>query len=93
MIDQPNQPARLVVHWLNVLADVQIRAGADYETVKATLERIIERDPGLAAAETARRRIDLLKLEMKSREQPSAVKLGTYEQNIGLKAARRPGQK
>lgn len=93
MIGQANQPARLVAHWLNVLADVQIRAGADYETVKATLERIIEFGPALASADTARRRIDLLKLEMKSKAQTAAVKLGTYEQNIGLKSARRPGQK
>ncbi len=87
MIALPNQPARLVVHWLNLLADLQIRSGADYETVKQTLERIIERDPEAAAAELARHRLALLKLELKANEQKRAVKLGTYEQNIGLKRA------
>jgi len=85
MIQQPNQPHRLVVHWLNLLADLQIRLGADYDTVRGTLERVIELDPGLAAAQLARKRIDLLKLELKSKQAKQAVKLGTYEQNIGLK--------
>ncbi len=85
MIAQPNQPGRLVVHWLNLLADLQIRSGSDYETVKATLERIIDRDPELAAAGIARNRLALLKLEMKAQEKKESVKMGTYEQNIGLK--------
>jgi tetratricopeptide (TPR) repeat protein len=85
MIEQPNQPGRLVVHWLNVLADLQIRSGASHETVRDTLQRIIDRDPKAAAAEIARNRLGLLKLEMKSKAQGQAVKLGNYEQNIGLK--------
>jgi hypothetical protein len=85
LIQQPNQPARLIVHWLNLLADLQVRCGLDYETVKQTLERIINRGPKLAAAEIARNRLALLKLELKTHAQGPAVKLGTYEQNIGLK--------
>lgn len=85
LIATPHQPHRLVVHWLNTLADVQVRCGAAYETVKETLERIISLDPGLAAADQARRRIDLLKLEMKAKGESTAVKLGVYEQNLGLK--------
>lgn len=85
MIQQPNQPARLVARWLNLLADLQIRYGADYDSVKATLERIIERGPNLAAAEKARNRLALLKLEFKGKQQNQTVKLGTYEQNLGLK--------
>lgn len=85
MIAQPSQPAKLVVHWLNLLADVQIRGGADYETVKATLERIIECNPEVAAAQLARNRLALLKLELKGQGQKEGVKMGSYEQNIGLK--------
>jgi tetratricopeptide (TPR) repeat protein len=85
MIEQPNQPARLVVHWLNLLADLQVRCSVDYETVKQTLQRIIDRGPNLAAAEIARNRLALLKLEFRARETPSAVKMGSYEQKIGLK--------
>jgi len=85
MIGQPNQPGKLVVHWLNLLADLQIRHGAGYEAVQQTLQRIVDRAPDGAAAEMARHRLALLKLEMKSKEKSQAVKLGSYEQNIGLK--------
>ena len=73
-----------MAHWLNLLADLQVRHGADYETVRGTLERIIERFPDLAAGEMARTRLGKLKLELKGRKQTSDVKLGIYEQNVGL---------
>ena len=85
LIEQPNQPAKLVVHWLNLLADLQLRHGANLDAVRPTLERIIERYPSHAAAEIARHRLNLLKLEIKARENSPDVKMGTYEQNIGLK--------
>jgi tetratricopeptide (TPR) repeat protein len=85
MIAQPHQPAKLVARWLHLLADLQVESGAGYDTVKQTLQRIIDRAPTMAAAETARKRIDLLKLELKAKEKSQDVKLGSYEQNIGLK--------
>jgi len=91
LIQDPHQPAKLVAHWLNLLADLQIRSGMTYETVRETLQRIIDRDPNLAAAEMARHRLALLKLELKAKEKSQAVQLGSYEQNIGLNRARRTG--
>lgn len=91
LINQPNQPAKLVVHWLNLLADLQIRHGDSYDLVGKTLEQIVERYPNLAAAGLARNRMDLLKLELKVKEKNQAIKLGTYEQNIGLKRGMRTG--
>ena len=85
LIDQPNQPYKQVVHWLNLVADLQIRHGAGYDAVSQTLNQIIERYPNQAAASMARNRLDLLKLELKVKETKSPVKMGTYEQNIGLK--------
>lgn len=85
LINQPNQPVRNVVHWLNLLADLQIRHGADYETVRETLEQIVERYPNLAAAGMARNRIDLVKLELKAKQTSERIKMGNYDQNIGLK--------
>jgi tetratricopeptide (TPR) repeat protein len=85
MISEPQQPARMVVHWLNLLADLQVRSGATYETARQTLERIIERGPSLAAAQVAQNRIERLRIEIKSQQKSQAVKLGSYEQNIGLK--------
>jgi tetratricopeptide (TPR) repeat protein len=85
MIQLENQPPKQVVRWLNILADLQIREGMDYDTVKQTLQRIIDIAPELAAAETARKRLGLLKLELKAKTQNQSVKMGTYEQNLGLK--------
>jgi hypothetical protein len=85
LITMPHQPHRLVVHWLNLLADLQIRAGESYETVRDTLQRIIDLDTGLASASNAQSRIALLKLELKAKQKSQTVKLGSYEQNIGLK--------
>ena len=85
MIEEPNQQVKRVAHWLNLLADLQIHLGADYETVRPTLEKIVERFPGLSVAEMARTRLDRLKLEVKGQKETPGVKLGVYEQNIGLK--------
>jgi tetratricopeptide (TPR) repeat protein len=87
LIQDPGQPAKLIVHWLNLLADLQVRCGAPYETARDTLQRIVDRDPNLAAAEMARHRLALLRLELKAHQESAAVKLGSYEQNIGLKRA------
>jgi tetratricopeptide (TPR) repeat protein len=86
LIEQPNQPNKLVAHWLNLLADLQIHGGADYETAFATLSKIVEMFPDLPVAEVARSRLNRLKLEFKGREEKTpGKKLGVYEQNIGLK--------
>src|SRR5215469_16742888 len=84
-INQSNQPQKRVVHWLNLLADLQVRNGATYETVRATVQRIIDLYPKAAAAEVAANRIAHLKLELKAKQSVQEVKLGTYEQDIGLK--------
>jgi tetratricopeptide (TPR) repeat protein len=85
LIETPNQPAKRVAHWLNLLADLQVQHGVDYETVRGTLEQIVGRFPDMAAGEMARTRLGRLKLELKGRKQTPDVKLGVYEQNIGLK--------
>jgi tetratricopeptide (TPR) repeat protein len=85
LIEQPEQPTKRVAHWLNLLADLQIHGGADYETVRATLGKIVERFPDLPVTEIARNRLGRLKLEFKGQQKTPDVKLGVYEQNIGLK--------
>ena len=57
----------------------------DYDTVRGTLEKIAERFPDTAAAEIARKRLDCLRREIKAHRETPGVKLGVYEQNIGLK--------
>ncbi len=85
LINEPNQPAKRTAHWLNLLADLQIHGGADYDTVRDTLEKILERFPGLPAADLAQSRLNRLKLEIKGQKERPGKKLGVYEQNIGLK--------
>ena len=85
LIEYPNQPAKRVAHWLNLLADLQVRHGADYDTVRETLEMIIERFSNSATAELARTRLAHLKLELKAQIETPGVKLGVYEQKLGLK--------
>jgi hypothetical protein len=88
LITCPNQPQKRVVGWLNSLADLQIRHDADYDTVRATVQRIIDLFPNSAPAGVAASRITHLKLELKGRQKGQSVKLGTYEQDIGLKMNR-----
>jgi hypothetical protein len=85
LIQQPNQPARQIVHWLNLLADLQIKHAHDLKGAQQALQRIIDQHPDWAAAHNAQRRLDILKLELKGKEKCQPIKLGTYEQNIGLK--------
>ncbi len=85
LIGQPNQPAKSVAHWLNLLADLQVRHRADFEAAWTSLGRITEMFPDHSVADLARNRMDLLALEFKGKEKSQTVKLGSYEQNIGLK--------
>jgi hypothetical protein len=85
LVHQPNQPPKNVVHWLNLIADLQVQENADLELVRGTLQRIVDLYPDLAAATTAQRRIETLRLELKSKQKNKQVQLGVYEQNIGLK--------
>ena len=85
LINEPKQPAKRVAHWLNLLADLQIHGGADYDAVRETLAQIVERFPGLPVADRAQSRLNILKLELKRQDETPNKTVGVYEQNIGLK--------
>jgi tetratricopeptide (TPR) repeat protein len=85
LIQQPAQPSKQIARWLNLKTDLQVAGGASLETAQATLRRIVALFPDIAAAEIAQRRISQLKLELKAQDKTSAVALGAYDQNIGLK--------
>ncbi len=85
LVQQPNQPAKNVVRWLNKMADLQVQENAEFPLIRDTLKRIMDLYPDQAAGETARRRIETLRLEMRSKDKHRQVQLGVYEQNIGLK--------
>src|SRR6185436_14034877 len=83
--DQPNLPVRQAVRLLNLIADLQIKHSGDWEAARHSLELITERYPGQAAADLARQRLSHIKLELRAGEKATAIKLGEYEQNIGLR--------
>ena len=85
LINEPRHKPKQIASWLNLLANLQVELGADQATVKATLGKIVERFPSLPVADLAQRRLDRLGNEFKGLNQPTNVKLGTYEQNLGLK--------
>jgi hypothetical protein len=85
LINEPRHSPKQIANWLNLLANYQLELGADMATVRATLEKIVERFPDLPLAEVTLRRLARLNLEFKGKEKTPDVKLGVYEQNIGLK--------
>lgn len=89
LIQAPNQLDKHVVGWLNSLADYQILLSPDPQLIRRTLQRIVDGFPNTAAAEMARHRMAYLNLELRKTSKSQAVKLGSYEQNIGLKGSRR----
>ena len=85
LINEPKHKPKQIAHWLNLLATLQIELGADIATVRETLGKIVERFPDLPVADLAQRRLARLENEFKGLQSTSNVKLGAYEQNIGLK--------
>jgi tetratricopeptide (TPR) repeat protein len=92
LINEPKHKPKQVAHWLNLLANFQVELGADAATVRETLEKIVERFPDLPVADLAQRRLARLENEFKGLQKSASVKLGTYEQNIGLKYGK-PGKR
>jgi hypothetical protein len=85
LINEPRHTPKQIAGWLNQLANLQIELGADEATVRATLEKIVDAYPDLPLAEVTRRRLVRLSAEFKAKKETPGVKLGVYEQNIGLK--------
>lgn len=85
LINEPKHKPKQVAHWLNLLASFQVELGADVAAVSATLGKIVTLFPESPMAEMAQRRQARINSEIKGLRATSGVKLGVYEQNIGLK--------
>ena len=85
LIHQANQPVSHQIRWLNLLASLHIKYGKDYELARAALQGIIDAAPDTAIAAMAQQRLSHLKLDLKGTKEAQVIKLGHYEQNIGLK--------
>lgn len=93
LLAQPGVPLRRLAHWHNLLADLQIQCAGNLEAARQALRRLIDSFPRSVEAEKARNRAKFLALELKGQQKSQAIKLGSYEKNMGLKYGRprRPG--
>ena len=85
LINETRHSSKQIAGWLNLLANFQVELGAEVADVTATLTRIVEQFPDSPQAEVAQRRLARVKLELHGKKETPSVKLGVYEQNIGLK--------
>ena len=72
-----------------MLVDIQIKKLANLDAAKMTLTRFIDEDPQSGMADLARKRILTLRRELDVLSQKDPIKLGEYEQDIGLKTKRK----
>ena len=73
--------------WLNKVADIQIKSGETYESIRATLLLIISLNPKAAPAALAEQRIAYLRVEMRGVNKKSKkLQLGSYDEDVGLKS-------
>jgi tetratricopeptide (TPR) repeat protein len=89
LLGLPDARPSEIARWLNLLADVYVKEARDIEAARQSLERVVEMLPGTPAASQALRRMDLLETEVRNSQETAQVRLGTYEQNVGLKVKKR----
>ncbi len=85
LINEPKHRPKQIAGWLNLLANFQVELGAEPAEVIATLEKIVEKFPDSSLSEITQRRLARIRLEFEAKKETPGVKLGVYEQNIGLK--------
>ncbi len=90
MLAQTGAPTRHRVRWLNLLADLQISVASDPMAARQALQRIIETYPGTVEAEKATQRLLFIDRDLKNLKARTTLRIGEYEQNIGLKNPKFP---
>jgi hypothetical protein len=85
LINEPKHKPKQLAAWLNLLANFQVELGADVAMVTDTLGRIVAQFPDSPMAEIAARRLARINQEFQGKKETPGVKLGVYEQNVGLR--------
>ena len=85
LIDQPGHPPKRVAGWLQRVADLELRSAEGGEAARESLEEIRTRYPDSPWAEQAVLRLTTLGRAERSKTPSPTIKIGVYEQNIGLK--------
>ncbi|MBI3880932.1 MAG: hypothetical protein HY301_12850 [Verrucomicrobia bacterium] len=85
LVGAPNLSPREITRRLNLKADFQLKYAADLDGARATLQRIAEQFPGSAWATGAEQRIASLKNELRGKKESQTLRLGSYEDDLGLR--------
>ncbi|MGZ8919768.1 MAG: tetratricopeptide repeat protein [Limisphaerales bacterium] len=85
LIARPGVTPKETARWLNMLVDFHINLNQDPEGARAALRRIIELFPGSAVAGLAESRLAYLESEFRKNSKSQVLRLGSYEDNLGLK--------
>jgi tetratricopeptide (TPR) repeat protein len=93
LIALPGVAQKEVVRWLNMLVDFHVRVDQDREAARGVLHRIMESFPKTAVASLAESRLGHLEGEFRRNTKSQVMKLGSYEDKIGLKGnvPKKPG--
>jgi tetratricopeptide (TPR) repeat protein len=85
LIASPGASPKEIAHWLNMLVDFHLRVDGDRTAAEGSLRRIIELFPGTAVAGLAASRLAYLDGEFRKNSKSQVLRLGSYEDKIGLK--------
>jgi hypothetical protein len=85
LVAHPGHPPKRVAGWLNRIADLHLRAPDGAEAARQPLREIISRYPDTVWSEQATLRLATLGRSEKAAEPTKTLRIGMYEQNIGLK--------
>lgn len=85
MVNCPNVSPKQVAHWLTVEADYYLRFGNDRAAATAALQRIVDLYPASAYSGQAKDRLIALAGEAQEQREHQPIKLGEYEQYVGLR--------
>jgi tetratricopeptide (TPR) repeat protein len=85
LIASPGATPKEIARWLNMLVDFHIHLNQDPDSARAALRRVIELFPNTAVAGLAESRLAYLEGEFRKNSKSQVLKLGSYEDNLGLK--------
>ncbi len=88
LIATPHQSGKNIAVWLNKLADLHIKLASDMPAARSALTRISTMFPKSSHATLAEMRLARLPQELTAKNKSQEIKLGSYEQNVGLKTGR-----
>jgi TolA-binding protein len=79
LLAQPGASPRQIARWLNLMTDLHLQTAADEIAARTALQRLIDRFPKSAVAESARHRLAYLKLELRKNQAPPPVRFGSRD--------------